>query len=625
MPGVPTEGLAGTMPAETMSPETMSPETMPTEPPDDVSTPPHGTAAPVLRGLADQGFATAPFLAPEAVEELRAVVGSLALEEDHGFFASSNDLDGPTAREIGERVLAAVGPALAEVLPDHEPFLASFLTKGRGAGSSISFHQDLTYTDERRHRTTLVWVPLCDVDARNGAMAVVPGSHRWTDGCRPGGPLPLPTEAHQEALAERSVVVPLRAGEALLYDAGLVHGSGPNPTDSPRPAVGVALAPRGAELVHVHRDEDGGLTAWSVDADFYTLQSLWSRPEGYPRRPPWASACSEDDLRRALERTRVPAPSTATRRVLVDPSADEELRHCGVAVVDLPGVLDVADELLDFYAAEHGLEGQGFEPDLVNPDLGYRERVSDRIAAALDAMVGDLFVDHEPFLRLFLAKWPGPQSDLYLHRDWMYVDERRWGHTFVVWIPLCDVDLTNGPLQVLRGSHLIDDSPRGTDLNAPWLNHHDVVVPRLETVTATLGHAVVMDNALVHSSLPNGSEGLRLVAAVGMRPSGAPLVHFLRADDETAWRFDVDDSFLMTITPQDLMGAPPDLPVVERLAAGQRFWSPDELLGALGEPVPAAPAPVRPAPDAADVRAVPTDQPTATSWWRRLRRRIGVG
>ncbi|MFZ4434461.1 MAG: phytanoyl-CoA dioxygenase family protein [Microthrixaceae bacterium] len=584
---------------------------MPTRRADDAAPAQVGQAEAVIGELSDQGFTSRPFLGASVVDQLLELVAELDLAPDHDFFASSNDLDGAAAQRVAARITSLVTPALADLLPDHDLFLASVLTKGRGPGSRVSFHQDLTYTDERHHRATLLWVPLCDVDARNGALAVIPGSHRWTDGCRPGGLDPLPTEPHQDTLARLARVVPLRAGDALLYDAATVHGSGINTGTEPRPAIGLATVPRGAELVHVHRDDDG-VTAWTVDPSFYTLQSLWHRPAGQIERAPWADPVSEEHIARALQPAdAVDRPTGPPARALRRREDDDTLRYDGWTVVDLPAASTVAGRLRGFHGHHRGLHGEGFEPDLVNPDLDYRSRVSAELASALDDVVDELFVDHEPFLRVFLAKWPGPESGLYLHRDWMYVDERRWGHTFVVWIPLCDVDDRNGPLQVLRGSHRIDDSLRGTDLNAPWINLGDVIAPRLETVTARLGQAVIMDNALVHSSLPNESGDLRLVAAIGMRPRGAPLVHFVRGDDDAAWRFDVDDGFLMHTTPQGLLEAPPDLPVVEQLPASQRFWTESELLDALGD-VPE----VDSEPTAPDARVA--------TWWERLRRRMGV-
>ena len=259
------------------------------------------------------------------------------------------------------------------------------------------------------------------------------------------------------------------------------------------------------------------------------------------------------------------APLRYDSRVLRATTADRELSSAGFTVVPLPEVEPLAGALHAAYGRLHGWHGQGFEPDLVNPDTGYRRQVHQVISEALDDLVTDLFDGYTPFLRNFLCKWPGEGSDLYLHRDWMYVDERAGARTFVVWIPLVDVTEENGPLQVLRASHRLERRPRGTHLNAPWINHGEVIRPRMETVTARLGEAVLMDNALVHSSLPNRSGEPRLVAAVGCRPTDSPLVHFLSTGAGPAVRYDTDDDFFLTLTPQGLMAAPPTLEVVEEL------------------------------------------------------------
>src|SRR5690606_37551232 len=119
---------------------------------------------------------------------------------------------------------------------------------------------------------------------------------------------------------------------------------------------------------------------------------------------------------------------------------------------------------------------------------------------------------------------------------------------------------TDGPMQVLRGSHRLDGSLRGSNLYAPWVQHTDVLVPRMESVTVRLGEAVVMNNALLHSSLPNTSGSPRLVAAVGVHPAGRSLVHFLAEPGSTgaAKRYDVDAGWFLRITPAALMAGPPD-------------------------------------------------------------------
>lgn len=535
--------------------------------------------------LRRDGHVSVTLLSEAQVDELAALAGQLEPIRTWDFFASGNDLDRADARRVHDAILAVVAAPLAQLLPDHRPFLASFLSKAAHSPTTVEFHQDLTYTDERTHRSLVVWIPLDDVDEDAGAMQVVPGSHRLVDGMRPGGAEPLPTAALHDELSTRASTVALRAGDALLYDPALVHGSPPNTGDRPRIAVGVALAPADASLVHAHL-VDGELQVFEVDEAYHLDQGVRTLPDGYPRREPWTAAVTTDDLSVALgvhpDTCAAPRASADTDRAMVlrDADADRALATDGVVVIDLDLPDEVLHVLRDAYGELHGWQGTDFEADLTNADRTYRRAVSDTISAQLDDVVTERFVGHTPFLRVFLCKWPGPHSDLYLHRDWMYVDERGGGRTFVVWIPLDDVDERDGALQVLRGSHRLDPSLRGTNLNAPWIQQDEVVRARLDTVTVRRGSAVVLDNAVVHSSLPNLGGHPRLVAAVGLRPANEPLVHFLR-DGDAAVRYDVDDQFFLDTTPQELMGHRPDLPVAELVDGAQRTPSPEELAQAL--------------------------------------------
>lgn len=249
---------------------------------------------------------------------------------------------------------------------------------------------------------------------------------------------------------------------------------------------------------------------------------------------------------------------------LRDPVADQRLRRDGF--VTFP-VIDGAraDRLHAAYGDLHGWEGGGFEPDLVNPDVAYRRAVDRLLAAELDDAVVGHFVDHRPFLRNFLCKWPGSDSGLYLHQDWSYVDERRGASTYVVWVALSDVVGHEGQLRVLRGSHLLQHRIRGTDLTPRWWDAREVVEPRLQDVPVPRGWCVVMDNGLLHGSHPNHTDAPRLVAAVGVRPASSPLAYFRADGPGRAARWDVDEAFFTHITPQDLHAAAPDEHPAERI------------------------------------------------------------
>lgn len=252
-------------------------------------------------------------------------------------------------------------------------------------------------------------------------------------------------------------------------------------------------------------------------------------------------------------------------RVLFDADRERRLRRDGFVTFRAFDAAEVAG-LRRRFADLGGFEGSGFRPDLIIADPTYRQAATAAISEALDERLAAQFDGYEPFLRAFLCKYPGPDSQLYLHQDWMYVDERTGARTYNCWVALEDIDGHNGQLQVLRGSHRIDPSLRGTSLTAPWIQHTSVIEPRLLTVPVRAGEVVLFDNALVHGGFPNLTERPRLAAAVAFHRPEDALVYFRREDDATAARYDVDEAFFVGHTAQGLEAEAPDLPVVERVA-----------------------------------------------------------
>ena len=122
----------------------------------------------------EHGYLTMPLLGGAARDRLRAHFDRLALPDDHGFHATSANNTREVARAVDQLLKAELGPLLEEVLPDHEPFLAAFISKGARHGVTVDYHQDWTYTDEREHRCTLFWIPLV---------------HRWLPGTARSAPL----------------------------------------------------------------------------------------------------------------------------------------------------------------------------------------------------------------------------------------------------------------------------------------------------------------------------------------------------------------------------------------------------------------------------------------------------
>ena len=112
----------------------------------------------------------------------------------------------------GSRELRAIGEAFCG--PAFLAVYESLALKVPGDEQYYGWHQDLVYA--RRDRVVTVGVYLNPTSAEEGALRLVPGSHRAR---REAGSLPRDFDVAE------AVVVPARAGDVVVHDAMIVHGS----------------------------------------------------------------------------------------------------------------------------------------------------------------------------------------------------------------------------------------------------------------------------------------------------------------------------------------------------------------------------------------------------------------
>lgn len=249
----------------------------------------------------------------------------------------------------------------------------------------------------------------------------------------------------------------------------------------------------------------------------------------------------------------------SVRRTFVDDDREAAFTRDGFVVFPL---LD-GDEVAGLRAAclELHPTGEGFVTDVEQDDAELRRRVDDLLHPVWDRHLADVLVDHRAFMASFLVKWPGPDSDLYLHRDTTYVDEDRF-RSLAFWVALDDADegLDNGPLLVLPGSHLIADEYRGTNVVPSHRAEDDALRRAMVSVPVRAGDAVVMDNRLLHGSGPNRSDHPRVAAAGAVIPAEADLIHAVALGEGLVGLQRVDDAFFARSTPRGLMADPPPGP-----------------------------------------------------------------
>ena len=104
--------------------------------------------------------------------------------------------------------------------------------------SYVSWHQDSVYSGWNKTPSTSAWIALTPSERRNGCMRAIPGSHKL--GVMAHGTVSdernlLDRGERVETVDEsRAVDMVLQPGEMSFHHSNLVHGSNPNPSDTPR-------------------------------------------------------------------------------------------------------------------------------------------------------------------------------------------------------------------------------------------------------------------------------------------------------------------------------------------------------------------------------------------------------
>jgi non-heme Fe2+,alpha-ketoglutarate-dependent halogenase len=132
--------------------------------------------------------------------------------------------------------------------PDLLCWTTNFFIKEKAAPAFVSWHQDSTYWGLDKPDVVTAWVAFTKADESNGAMKVIPGSHKadqipHRDTFGKNNLLTRGQEIAVEVDERQAVTLTLRPGEMSLHHVRLVHGSPPNTSDDRRIGFAVRYVP----------------------------------------------------------------------------------------------------------------------------------------------------------------------------------------------------------------------------------------------------------------------------------------------------------------------------------------------------------------------------------------------
>jgi len=202
--------------------------------------------------LARAGYAVLEsFLEPSQVDRLAALHASTVTEElsDTQVFFSAAHSEKDAAVRIDREIRATVQDEVTRWFGDATTSCCQFIIKKADSPNILPPHQDLSSVDETRDRAAMMWIPLRDVDLESGTVGFVPGSHLFFPDvrCSPTAcqRTKLPYVDYATELFPYMDFPKLRRGDAVVWDAAVIHGSLANRSSLPRIAATVGLSPPG--------------------------------------------------------------------------------------------------------------------------------------------------------------------------------------------------------------------------------------------------------------------------------------------------------------------------------------------------------------------------------------------
>ena len=218
-------------------------------------------------------------------------------------------------------------------------------------------------------------------------------------------------------------------------------------------------------------------------------------------------------------------------------------------------VLDPEDiqQLLEFYLTlknDHQRADYGFHVSLDNTNREWVENVSSTIRKIIEPKAATYLDRCKVFTSSFVIKEPGPKAIVPPHQDWTFVDETQF-NSCTFWVPLQDVNMDNGALGIIRGSHKFFDHPRPSpspQAKSALSDHYFTIFPYMEIIEMKAGEALVFDNRLIHASPPNTTEHPRIAAGIGITQEEAELEHHYQlpgTQPPLLEKFRVDETFFM--------------------------------------------------------------------------------
>jgi ectoine hydroxylase-related dioxygenase (phytanoyl-CoA dioxygenase family) len=188
-----------------------------------------------------------------------------------GLYVSATRLNKDKVSEISDFLVECLEHKVNQFIDEADILGGTFIIKGANTLDKLEPHQDWSIVDETHGRSYTLWIALEDTNDQNGALYMLPRSHEKFRGYRH---FTIPSIYGKVYKKVWSYMVPihLKAGEGVLFDHAIGHGSMPNLTGNDRIAVTCSLLTCNSSY-RLYCLEDKNISEYFGEAEYYQTEA----------------------------------------------------------------------------------------------------------------------------------------------------------------------------------------------------------------------------------------------------------------------------------------------------------------------------------------------------------------
>lgn len=239
------------------------------------------------------GYVKEQLLSPELVKETLAQILQLKPDDNyepnrpgaskyHCTFLDTNEEYKRATNMLFKRIF---NPIVDRLFHNYQVWNANLYVKPPGTGK-FEIHQNWTHVAEECQTSFTMWCPLVDTSEENGTLSLVEGSHKILPDI---ATMDVPyyfKNFEDKLISDYLKPIACKAGDAVIFEDGVIHFSDVNKSSSPRYALQILVGPKEVNPVYFYfnpHEPELGFELFEINEEFFMKNSYLryrDRPSG---------------------------------------------------------------------------------------------------------------------------------------------------------------------------------------------------------------------------------------------------------------------------------------------------------------------------------------------------------